>query len=590
MPCLHEKDLSELAEKHIQAQTANIQNQRKRLDEITDDLKQLKSNPDAEPLRVAEAENAVADLEYHLNGRVKRLLLEDEATNLEKTQLNPERLNRIKEALKSPDDTLKDPDLDTAEERAKVMEALYKERSQFVFEDTAHDKDSNGNPIPRYASVFGVPTVKKMMSAGERAIADDLMLRSISMVMGGETSRNPNDYLDTTGIEVKKTLNDGIEHHHIYNNVYVDERGRVQPNSVRFHRNLKTGDIEMEVIPEYWNSAKHGRNTQFIELMDGAHSGDDTTTHLHYYKFDDSDSDFLRHKIKDKVVEINTTNAARLPKLDAELKELAERKTDPVKYEQKLNKEIESHDTRIAQLDTIEAQYATPNKNGAMVKNKGLTDSQEQELKHARSERDVLKRVKEKTVKALDEHRTFVNMEADIKQWEGDILSLEGQAKAIKLNAKFPTADYLDKVSARAAQDKFLKEAKDLKLKIKNNKQLLREKGSVDQQIKDKAAKRQEAEQLALLSESDALAIFERSNGYFDFDKGYQESQDYSKSRPRMNAEIHKHNARESIEELEKQHGENAIKALQELAKSKYKQNLLYNLEVMVDKVAGTLS
>ena len=206
MPCLHERDLSELASQHILAQKANVQNQRVRLLSITEESKQIKLKPDADPTRVAESENAIADLEYHLNGRVKRSILEQEWADLEKTGLNPTRLKRVKDALIDPQELIKDPDLDIAEDRIKVMSALFTERQHFVFEDAAHDKDKDSNPIPRYASVFGAPTVKKMMSAGEKEIAEDLMLRSISMVMGGEASKNPNDYLDTTGIEVKKSL------------------------------------------------------------------------------------------------------------------------------------------------------------------------------------------------------------------------------------------------------------------------------------------------------------------------------------------------------------------------------------------------
>ena len=43
-------------------------------------------------------------------------------------------------------------------------------------------------------------------------------------------------------LKVDAKSNDGIEHHHIYNNVYVDDKGRVKPNSVRFFCNPKTGD------------------------------------------------------------------------------------------------------------------------------------------------------------------------------------------------------------------------------------------------------------------------------------------------------------------------------------------------------------
>jgi hypothetical protein len=592
MPCLEERDLSELANGHILAQRANVQNQRIRLEEIRQESNLLLSKPDADPIQVAEREGAIADLEYHLNGRVNRSLLENEATDLEKTGLNPNRLKRVRDALKGEGELVKDPDLDVAEERIKVMEALYKERSQFVFEDTAHDKDKDGNPIPRYASVFGAPTVKRLKESGEEAIAQDLMLRSISMVMGGEAAKNPNDYLDTTGTEVKKSLSDGIEHHHVYNNVYVDDKGKVKPNSVRFFHNPKTGDIEMQVIPEYWNSEKHGRNTQFIELMDGAHSGDDTVTHLHYYKLDGDDDAFVRQKIKDKIPEIVATNAARLPKLDAELKELSDRRSDPVKYEKKLASDIKGHDVHIAKLDAIEAKYATPNKKGVMVKNKGLSDVEEQELKHARSERDVVRRVKEKASKALEEHRTFVNMEADIKKWETKASRLIALANKIDERKKYPNPThplYKNKDEAKAAKKRMMNDAKTLNLDTKNSKDLLSKKGSLDQQIRDKTDDRLEAEKLASLTEEEALNIYERANGFLSFDKGHQESQDYSKSRPRMNAEIHKHNAREATEVLEAEHSENAIKALQEIARKSYQRNLLYNLEPLVNKVAGTL-
>ena len=148
---------------------------------------------------------------------------------------------------------------------------------------------------------------------------------------------------------------------------------------------------------------------------------------------------------------------------------------------------------------------------------------------------------------------------------------------------------HADKAAAGLAKTQFIQDAYDLSLKIKANKKILREKGSIDQQIRDKTAKRQEAERLSKLTETEALDLYDRTNGYFDFDKGHQESEDYTKSRPRMNSEIHKYNARQAIEDLEKQHGTNTIKALQDLAQKHYRRNLLYNLETLVDKAAGTL-
>ncbi|MCC5644769.1 hypothetical protein LC607_17855 [Nostoc sp. CHAB 5824] len=586
MPCLEEKDLSAFAQHHIQAQKANITNQRQRLTEIEAELNALKSNPTSDLLRLREIESAQRDLEYHLNGRVPRSKLEDEAAELQKSGLKPDRLASIEQTLRnSNSNLLKDPDLDVAEQRVKAMEALYTQRQQLVFRDTAFDGGE------RTASIFGAPTVKNMKEIGEDAIANELMLRSISHVINGESSKNPSDYLDVTKTEVKKSLSDGIEHHHIYNNVYVDTNGRVTPASVRYFRNPQTGDIEMEVIPEHWNSTKHGRNTQFIELMDGAHSGDDTATHLHYYKFNDNESVAIKEKIKSKVAEINTTNTAKAAKLETELVELRERKQDPKAYESKLQGEIAITQSQIATHDAVEAKYTTPNKNGVPVKNKGLTPEQDKELQTARDERKAVQKSLDKTQKALDEHQAFTTLESDLQQWKSDKVTLESQKNAIKLNAKFPDANgYPDKATAKAARDKLEQDARDLSTKVQTSQKLLREKGSVDQQISDKTAKREEAERLSKLSEAEALAIYDKSNGYLSFDKGHQESQDYSKSRPRMNAEIHKYNARGAIAVLESSHGASAMKELQRIAEDSYKRNLLYNTETIMNKVAGTLS
>ena len=173
-----------------------------------------------------------------------------------------------------------------------------------------------------------------------------------------------------------------------------------------------------------------------------------------------------------------------------------------------------------------------------------------------------------------------------------DVLNWESEVKKLDLRKKYPNATHpmhADKATDGIAKKKLLVDVENLDKKIKADKKILREKGSIDQQIRDKTAKRQEAERLSKLTETEALDLYDRTNGYFHFDKGHQESEDYTKSRPRMNSEIHKYNARQAIEDLEKQHGTNTIKALQDLAHKHYKRNLLYNLETLVDKAAGTL-
>jgi septal ring factor EnvC (AmiA/AmiB activator) len=104
MPCLEETDLSPLAQQHIKAQQANIKNQRSRLTEIQDELQKLKSDPDSDPLKITEAEGAIADLEYHLNGKVSRDKLNLEADQLKQSGLKKDRLARLEKALKSDGD------------------------------------------------------------------------------------------------------------------------------------------------------------------------------------------------------------------------------------------------------------------------------------------------------------------------------------------------------------------------------------------------------------------------------------------------------------------------------------------------------
>ena len=589
MPCLHEKDLSDIASLHIDAQRSNIKNQRARLDEIKVELNRLRNSQEPDALRIKEAEKAIDDLEFHLNGRVKRADLEVEAEKLKKSGLKPERLKKVQSLLDADkSEVLKDPDLKTAEERARVMEALYTKREQLVFEDSAFAKDKDGNSIPRYASVFGAPTVKRMVQIGEKEIADDLMLRSVSLVTSGEATRNPSDYLVTEGIEVKKSLSDGIEHHHIYNNVYVSPNGRVTPNSVRFNLNSQTKKLEIQVIPEYWNSEKHGRNTQFIELMDGAHSGDDSATHLHYYRFTDEESVGVREKIKSKIRETNQAAAARIPKLQAQLDDLSQRREDPKKFEARLNSEIADFDKQVGELDKVEAKYTTPDKNGVLRKNKGLSSDEEQKLQSARERRKEVVKSRDKVQKSLEEHQTFMNLDSNIKNWTSQVKDLESRYGEIKLNVRFPAFGFTNKDEARNAKESLKKQSDKLKEQIKENKRLSREKGSIDQQINDVKSKLEEASLLANLTEQSALELYEKTNGYFHFDKGHQESEDYSRSRPKMNQEIHKYNVRQTVEILQSQ-GVDPIKYLQEVARRSYKRNLLYNLEPLVEKVAGVL-
>jgi hypothetical protein len=585
MACIEETDLTPQAQKHIAAQKANIKNQRTRLSELQTELQQLKANPNTPPLKIAETEKAIGSLEYHLNGNISRTRAEQEVEKLKQSGLKPERLKQLQKALNTTKgDLIKDPDLDTAEERAKVMEALYTQRQHLVFTDT-NAKDQDGNTITREATVFGAATVKGMRDIGETEIAEDLMVRAISYVNSKDDKSNPNDYLVTKGMEVKSSLSDGIEHHHIYNNVYVDENGRVVPGGVNFYYSKKTGELNLSVSAEPYNAPQHGGKVQFIELIDGGHSGNDPSTHLHFYKFNDSEADTVRQRIKDDLPNITANAAKRVTALDKEIAELNQRKIDPVGYENKLKQDISDQDAIIKRNEALINQYPkTPSGNPST---KGLTPQQKQDIKDAQKQIKDTEYLKKQTQSQLDEHQLFMNATNKLGQMQVDVVDIQAKRKAIHLG-KPATWGGMTKDEARAAKLGLEIQEGNLKQEIKKARKDLKSKGSIDEQIKSKTEQRESAEKVSQLTEAEALAAFDNSNGFLSFNKGKKESEEYTKSRPKMNSEINKMNARQAIEILEAEHPD-PIAALQEMASRQYKRNLLMSLEGMMNKVSGTL-
>jgi hypothetical protein len=71
------------------------------------------------------------------------------------------------------------------------------------------------------------------------------------------------DFLDTEGLEVKVALANTVEHHHIYNNVHLDENGRVEFKSFKIRQDRTTGELTLDIVPSYWNSEKHGETLKF---------------------------------------------------------------------------------------------------------------------------------------------------------------------------------------------------------------------------------------------------------------------------------------------------------------------------------------
>jgi hypothetical protein len=442
----------------------------------------------------------------------------------------------------------KDPKKKSAEDRVEVMAALYRERSQFVFRDTTKaDKE-------RIASVFGLPTVQEMQRLQNKEAADALMTRASSLLLGRGDTRNPVDFLDTEGLEVKVALANTVEHHHIYNNVHLDENGRVQFKSFKIRQDKTTGELTLDIVPSYWNSEQHGRNTQFIGLLDGMHSGDDPVTHMHYYKFSDAEAKAIKDKIRSDAAEITREAKSRAGRLESQLTTLKARAAKPKEYEQGLEAKIKSAETELTAAKAAAKGLLSKPKASLTPEQLALREAHDAKAKELRS-----------LSKDLDEHRTLTNVKGDIEAANTQLAGLEAKAKAIKLTdyPKGPERD-AKKLERQALEN----EVWSLKRDNKNREKLLKEKGDISQQIKDAERKLGEANAIASLTEDDAVKMFENKNGWFSFDKGSAEKADHEVYRPVMNSEITKHYVRETMDYLEREYGENALEALQNISRS----------------------
>jgi hypothetical protein len=132
-----------------------------------------------------------------------------------------------------------------------------------------------------------------------------------------------------------------------------------------------------------------------------------------------------------------------------------------------------------------------------------------------------------------------------------------------------------------------LEDVAKLKEQTKDKEKLLKEKGDISQQIKDVERKLREANAIASLTEDDAIKMFERKNGWFSFDKGSAEKADHEVYRPMMNSEITKYYVRETMDYLEREYGDNALEALQNISRNQYQNNILDRLSALQDKMRG---
>jgi hypothetical protein len=339
------------------------------------------------------------------------------------------------------------------------MAQLYTARKQYQFNDTTKNLSE-----PRTASLFGYPTIQEMLDRGYEDIASEMMVRAASLLQLRADSRNPIDFLDTEGLEVKLALANIVEHHHIFNNVHVSDEGRVQFKSFKVYMD-NTGKLTMTIVPSYWNAAEHGRNTQFIGLMDGMHAGEDPVTHLHYYRFTEEEAEPIRAKIRQDTAEtvIEATNRAN--KLQEKLGDLEFRRNEPKKYERDLTRRIEAA--------SIELEQRKKDAKGLISKPKASLTSEQADLREAY---DAKRREIGQISKRLEEHRTIQGIRGEIETTERQIADLQKSASSINL-AKVPKEERDAKRAEKIAIDG---EVRLLKNQLKDQKKILKDKGDID--------------------------------------------------------------------------------------------------------------
>lgn len=544
MPCLESKDLTKLINHHVAAQKAVVAQLRQRLLDIE---KEENATTDASRLAVLKA--ARADLEFHLNGK--------------------------KESPPGSNTFIKIPNQRTAEERIAIMEAQYRQSPQFEFHDTTKNSSK-----PRTASLFGLPTAKQMRDLGNDDIANEIDTRALSLSQLSQASKNPDHYIEDEGLNVKNPLSNGVEHHHIFNNVYLTPEGRVQFKSFKIFLNKKTGKPELSIIPSYWNAEEHGKNTQFIGLLDGMHSGADPATHLHYYKFTDTEKQEIIDKIRADSPAKSASAIAKIPKLQSELKRLQKRRLNPVEYESRLQSQIDAaqadRNTKQQEIDKI---GRIDDKNYPTSKEKESARTAKDKL---RDELKTLKKRAEQLNSELEEHRIIQLLKGDIAKNQAEQAIFENKANKIGNLSAYPKGP--DRDAKRTEKANYEDESKKLKSKITEQAQLFKSKGDLDVLIEETKQKIRENTAIGKMSAEDAVKLFEETNGFFRFDKGHEEKELHTQYRPLMNEEITKYQAREALAYLQKEYGDNALDIANTKIRQQYKRNLMLRLQALSSK------
>lgn len=536
MACIGIEDLSELAQQHIAAQNKIVENQKRRLKEME---AEIVDTPEDSP-RYAMLRDGISKLRFYLHGEGKK----------------------------------------TLEDRLAMMESLYTDRRSMVFRDLS----SEGRP--RIASLFGLPTIQEMIDRSQPRILRELMVRATSLLMGGAeaSKKNPVDFVDIEGMEVKDALANIIEYHHIHNNVFIDENGRVQFKSFKFRSDPNNPDrLRLDIVPSYWNAEEHGGNTQFIALLDGVHSGEDPITHMHFYRMDDAEIKQIKAKIEADLPEMREKAKARIPKREAELRELRARQQDPAAYEKRLTEEYdaavaelktlremptgekrklsaEEKATRTARMETLRRMIGTPEKPGSLRKRL------DQAIVVRSGKEQIAALVEE--MAALDKDYTEKNPNLKKKPYTGQ------SEEAQRLRAEV--------LQWRAEQEDLLK---GMKAKIDTLTKQLKDAGDVEGDIRQIEKKIKEDTLISEMSLEKAMEMFDLTNGFFSFDKGSAEKTLHEKHRTDMNVELNKYLTREALAYLSEQFGDQAREELEKYARAQYQQNLLARLESLASRI-----
>lgn len=536
MACIEIEDLSELAQQHIAVQNQIVENQKRRLKDMESEFAQT---PEDNP-RHAMLRDGIAKLRFYLHEEGKK----------------------------------------TVEDRLAMMESLYTDRRSMVFRDLSTEGK------PRVASLFGLPTIREMIDRSQPRILRELMVRATSLLMGGAeaSKKTPVDFVDVEGMEVKDALANIIEYHHIYNNVFIDKNGRIQFKSFKFRSDPNRPDqLRLDIVPSYWNAEEHGGNTQFIALLDAVHSGEDPVTHMHFYEMNPEEVKQIKAKIEEDLPEMRAKAKARIPKREAELRELQARQQDPAAYEKRLAEEYdaavaelktlrdmptgdvrklpaEEKAARTARMDALKRMIGTPEKPGSLRK---------------RLDQAIVVRSGKEQIAALEEEKAALEREYTEKNPNLSKKPYSGKSE----EAQRLTAEVL---LWRAENSE---KRKRIKSQVETLSRQLKEAGDVEEDIRKIEKKIKEDTLISEMSLEKAFEMFDLTNGFFSFDKGSAEKTLHDKHRTDMNVELNKYLTREAIAYLVEQFGDQAREELEKYARAQYQQNLLARLESLAARV-----